>query len=57
MLGPDAGKPGGAVTGMKQSALLEAWQLPFASDDPQKGGCPDVRGEEGSGSGGLTPFA
>ena len=41
---------------MNQSALLEAWQLPFASDDPQKGGCPDVRGE-GSGSGGPLAYA
>lgn len=41
-LGPDAGRPGGTVTGMALEKLLEAWMAPFASDDPAKGGCPNV---------------
>jgi len=37
-LGPDSGKPGGAVTGMSTTALEEAWVKPFLSE--KEGGCP-----------------
>lgn len=37
-LGPDSGKPGGAVTGMSTGALATAWQKPFLP--VEQGGCP-----------------
>ena len=37
-LGPDAGKPGGAIAGMSTAALVEAWVKPFVSE--VEGGCP-----------------
>lgn len=37
-LGPDAGKPGGAVTGMPIADLIAAWEKPFLP--VAKGGCP-----------------
>ena len=37
-LGPDSGKPGGAVAGMSLDALVAAWQKPFLSE--AEGGCP-----------------
>lgn len=40
VLGPDSGTPGGAVTGMAISDLVDAWDAPFNSNDPSKGGCP-----------------
>lgn len=40
VLGPDAGTPGGAVTGMDLSTLVAAWQAPFESTDPSRSGCP-----------------
>ena len=42
VLGPDAKVPGGAVTGMPLSDLLDAWDRPFASEDPAAGGCPPL---------------
>lgn len=41
-LGPDSGKPGGAVTGMPLDDLVNAWTAPFDSTDPAKGGCPPL---------------
>ena len=38
-LGPGAAVAGGQVTGMPLSDLVAAWDLPFASSDPSKGGC------------------
>ena len=40
MLGPHAGTPGGAIEGMPVEDLLQAWNAPFDSDDPQLSGCP-----------------
>jgi len=37
-LGPDAGKPGGAVTGMSTDTLVAAWVKPFLP--VENGGCP-----------------
>ena len=37
-VGPDAGRPGGAVAGMTLDALTSAWQKPFLPED--QGGCP-----------------
>lgn len=37
-LGPDSGKPDGAVTGMSTEALTAAWQKPFLP--VEQGGCP-----------------
>eukprot|EP00038_Savillea_parva_P026030 m.50883 g.50883 ORF g.50883 m.50883 type:complete len:309 (+) comp7270_c1_seq1:80-1006(+) len=42
VVGPDAGKQGGAVAGMPLSDLEQAWNAPFASEDPTKGGCPNI---------------
>lgn len=42
VLGPDAGTPGGEVAGMPLNDLVMAWNLPFASDDPSKKGCPPL---------------
>lgn len=42
VLGPDAGKAGGTISGMALEDLLKAWKAPFESDDPTKGGCPNV---------------
>lgn len=42
ILGPDAGSPGGKVSGMPLNDLIAAWDAPFASDDPSKGGCPSL---------------
>jgi hypothetical protein len=42
VLGPDAGSPGGAVTGMDLEDLVAAWQAPFASTDPSRSGCPPL---------------
>ncbi len=39
VLGPDASKPGGVVAGMPIEDLQMAWEAPFASEDPTKGGC------------------
>lgn len=39
VLGPDASKPHGTVTGMPLSDLVTAWNLPFESNDPTRGGC------------------
>jgi len=36
-LGPDSGKPGGAVAGMSSGALIEAWKKPFLPIE--SGGC------------------
>jgi len=38
VLGPDAGKAGGAVTGIPLEQLTAAWDKPFQSED--EGGCP-----------------
>ena len=38
-LGPAASKPNAPIGGMPISELLGAWDAPFASDDPEKGGC------------------
>ena len=43
VLGPDASQPGGKVTGMPIEDLVTAWELPFASDDPTKKGCPGLK--------------
>lgn len=46
ILGPGGGVPGGVVTpetGMPIDTLIKAWQAPFESDDPFRGGCPDLR--------------
>ena len=40
VLGPDAGRPGGAVGGMPLPALLEAWERPFLPE--ALGGCPPL---------------
>lgn len=40
VLGPHAGTPGGAIEGMPVEDLLQAWNAPFDSDDPQLSGCP-----------------
>ena len=40
VLGPGAGQPGGALGGMPMAQLLDAWEAPFASDDPARRGCP-----------------
>jgi len=37
-LGPDSGKPGGAVSGMSTLSLEEAWLKPFLAEE--EGGCP-----------------
>jgi len=37
-LGPEAGKPGGAVSGMSLTELVAAWEKPFLPEDA--GGCP-----------------
>jgi len=37
-LGPDSGKPGGAVAGMSLDDLVAAWQKPFLTE--AEGGCP-----------------
>ena len=37
-LGPDSGKPGGAVEGMPVSELVAAWEKPFLPE--AQGGCP-----------------
>jgi len=42
-LGPEAGKPGGAVAGMPLSDMLGAWNKPFLPES--EGGCPAVGGE------------
>jgi hypothetical protein len=41
-LGPGAGLPGGAITGMPLSELVAAWTAPFRSTDPAAGGCPSL---------------
>eukprot|EP00755_Sulcionema_specki_P014778 Sspe_Gene.57631::Locus_31612_Transcript_2_3_Confidence_0.500_Length_1221::g.57631::m.57631 len=41
-LGPDAAKPGGAIAGIPLKDLITAWDAPFASEDPTKGGCPPL---------------
>lgn len=42
-LGKDAGSsPLKPEDGMSKEALVGAWLAPFASDDPSKGGCPNV---------------
>eukprot|EP00037_Helgoeca_nana_P017311 m.163931 g.163931 ORF g.163931 m.163931 type:complete len:310 (-) comp23933_c0_seq4:143-1072(-) len=43
VLGPDAGTPGGTIAGMPLSDLLVAWNLPFATTDPTKKGCPALK--------------
>ena len=40
VLGPDAGTPGGALSGMPLSDLVAAWNAPFESENPQLNGCP-----------------
>lgn len=42
VVGPTAGQPGGTVAGMPLEVLEQAWEAPFASDDPTKGGCPSI---------------
>mmetsp|Transcript_63364 Transcript_63364/g.147609 ORF Transcript_63364/g.147609 Transcript_63364/m.147609 type:complete len:321 (+) Transcript_63364:58-1020(+) len=42
VLGPDAGKPGGKVAGIPLDSLVQAWTAPFQSDDPARGGCPEL---------------
>ena len=42
VLGPDAGKAGGAVTGMPLPDLIAAWDLPFSPESA--GGCPALPG-------------
>jgi len=37
-LGPDSGKPGGAVAGLSTAELVAAWQKPFLAE--ADGGCP-----------------
>ena len=37
-LGPEAGRPGGAVAGMPMQQLVAAWQKPFLPE--AEGGCP-----------------
>eukprot|EP00933_Yihiella_yeosuensis_P055909 TRINITY_DN54869_c0_g1_i1.p1 TRINITY_DN54869_c0_g1~~TRINITY_DN54869_c0_g1_i1.p1 ORF type:complete len:347 (+),score=28.84 TRINITY_DN54869_c0_g1_i1:51-1043(+) len=51
VLGVDAGKPGGAVTGIPMDDLVHAWEAPFRTDDPLLGGCPGLptRGEDADG--------
>lgn len=39
LLGPDSGKPGGAVAGLPIADLLAAWAKPFSSSVPADGGC------------------
>lgn len=39
VLGPGAAEPHGKVTGMPLADLVAAWNVPFASSDPTKGGC------------------
>lgn len=41
VLGPDGGKPGGAVTGMPLEEMVAAWVKPF--ETPAKGGCPNLK--------------
>lgn len=41
ILGPQAGKPYSPPSGgMNRTALLQIWLAPFASDDPERRGCP-----------------
>jgi len=45
VLGAAAGTPGGAAgpaIGMNLATLEASWDAPFASEDPAKGGCPDL---------------
>ena len=43
VLGPDAAKSTGwKVAGVPLDDLVRFWEAPFASDDPQKGGCPPL---------------
>ena len=39
VLGPGAAEPHGKVTGMPLADLIAAWNVPFSSSDPTKGGC------------------
>ena len=40
--GANSSLPSNTGTGMAMSALKAAWEQPFASTDPSKGGCPDL---------------
>jgi hypothetical protein len=42
VLGPQAGTPGGAISGMPIQDLLTAWNAPFESTDSAKSGCPSL---------------
>ena len=42
VLGKDAGKPNGTVSGLDLLILEKAWDAPFDSNDETKGGCPDL---------------
>ena len=47
VLGPDAGKPSGAITGMPLETLRAAWDKPFLPVDA--GGCPELPMPSGAG--------
>lgn len=40
VLGPDSGKPGGAVSGVDLDDLVRGWQKAFTSSEAKDGGCP-----------------
>ena len=40
VLGPASGGDNPMATGLSREEMLEAWGRPFASDDPNRGGCP-----------------
>jgi hypothetical protein len=42
LLGPDAGTPGGQVTGVPMEKILAAWEKPFLSSKAAEGGCPSL---------------
>lgn len=55
VLGPEAGKPGGALAGMPLPDLLDAWDRPFRPES--EGGCPALRPAELEGPAGQAAFA
>eukprot|EP00040_Diaphanoeca_grandis_P002667 m.22384 g.22384 ORF g.22384 m.22384 type:complete len:380 (-) comp13802_c0_seq1:201-1340(-) len=46
VLGPEGSSSHNITGGMPVSLLEAAWEKPFESSDPNKGGCPDIRDEQ-----------
>ena len=42
VLGPQSAHSKNTTGGMPMEDLDNAWRAPFASDDPSKGGCPEI---------------